>query len=80
MSVFLVLEYFQIDLKKMITHPEIKYDEDHVKVVLYNLLCSLKLLHSAGIVHRDLKPANILVNSDSSIRLCDFGMARVIYK
>jgi serine/threonine protein kinase len=27
-------------------------------------------------MHRDLKPANILVNSDCTIRICDFGLSR----
>ena len=36
--------------------------EEHLKVIAYNSLCSLKFLHSANIIHRDIKPANILIN------------------
>ena len=36
------------------------------------------IFHSAGIIHRDLKPSNILINSDSYIKVCDFGLARCI--
>lgn len=36
----------------------------------------LKYLHSRDIIHRDLKPANVLINQDSSIKICDFGLAR----
>src|SRR5262249_40209284 len=32
--------------------------------------------HTSGIVHRDLKPANILVSSDASLEITDFGLAR----
>ncbi len=39
-------------------------------------LCGLRHLHEASVLHRDLKPSNLLVNSDCTVRLCDFGLAR----
>jgi len=38
---------------------------------------TLEVAHAAGILHRDLKPANVFLLDDGSVRLLDFGMARL---
>merc|ERR1739838_1229463 len=51
-------------------------DHERLSYLLYQLLCGIKHLHSAGIIHRDLKPSNIVVRSDCTLKILDFGLAR----
>mmetsp|Transcript_43359 Transcript_43359/g.104793 ORF Transcript_43359/g.104793 Transcript_43359/m.104793 type:complete len:414 (+) Transcript_43359:1120-2361(+) len=65
------------DLYKLIMSPQYLTNE-HIQTFLYQMLTGLKFLHSASVIHRDLKPANILLNENCSLKICDFGLARIV--
>jgi mitogen-activated protein kinase 1/3 len=77
--VFIVMEYIESDLKKMLINTNIiDFDQSHILTILYNSLCALNFIHSANIMHRDIKPANILIDSNCQIKICDFGLSRTL--
>ncbi|CAI5463518.1 unnamed protein product [Closterium sp. Yama58-4] len=46
--------------------------------ILRDAARGLDFLHRRGIVHRDLKAANLLVDENDVVKLCDFGVARLL--
>lgn len=71
------MEYYSNDLKQVLEAGVDGTDQkEHFKTILYNILCGINFIHSAGVMHRDIKPANILLKSDCSIKFCDFGLSR----
>ena len=76
-SIYLVMEYAQSDIKKLVKSA-IHLQKIHIQKLVYNLLAGLKYTHSAGVLHRDIKPANILINENCSVRICDFGLGRSV--
>jgi serine/threonine protein kinase/tetratricopeptide (TPR) repeat protein len=49
--------------------------DDRLK--LFRLICeAVEYAHGQAVIHRDLKPSNILVKSDGTVRLLDFGIAK----
>ncbi|KAJ6239144.1 mitogen-activated protein kinase kinase kinase a [Anaeramoeba flamelloides] len=53
-------------------------EESVIQLYTRQILQGLKYLHNHSILHRDIKGANLLVDTDGSIKLADFGAAKKI--
>ncbi|MEU7299453.1 serine/threonine-protein kinase [Streptomyces sp. NPDC007206] len=52
---------------------------DVVLDIAGQVAAALAYTHKQGVVHRDLKPANIVRLTDGTVKICDFGIARLAH-
>ena len=55
-----------------------KVSEKTAKLLYRQIILGIKYMHEQGIVHRDIKLENILIDLNNNIKICDFGIGRVL--
>ena len=81
---YIIMEHMPVSLGKYLTQLRL-YQETLTPQQIHqfskHIFKGLDYLHSMNICHRDIKPENILLNPHTnSLKLCDFGSAKVINK
>lgn len=78
MVLYLVFEHVDQDLNAYLERcPPPGLGAEKIKDLMWQILCGVDFLHSHRIVHRDIKPQNILLSNDGTLKLADFGLARI---
>lgn len=73
---FMVMEYIDgITLREYMENEKVLTWKDSVHFVI-QVLRALQHAHDKGIVHRDIKPQNIMLFTDGTIKVMDFGIAK----
>ena len=73
---YLVMKYIEGEtLKARLARGPLSSDE--LNKIIVAVGSALSYAHKMGILHRDIKPSNVLLTTDGSIYLADFGLARI---
>jgi serine/threonine protein kinase len=74
---YFLMEYVDgTDLGQLIKSGELKSPQS--LVIVPQICQALQYAHDQGITHRDIKPANILIDKKGTVKIADFGLAKMI--
>lgn len=73
---FILLELCPQNLQKFIEDKKF-LNEELVKII-YQIAEGMKYIHFKKVIHRDLKPTNILIARDGTVKICDFGISKLM--
>ncbi|WP_461029867.1 serine/threonine-protein kinase, partial [Streptomyces sparsus] len=78
-GLYLVMELLDgSDLSRLLAdHRQRRLSVEEVLDIAGQVAHALAYTHQQGIVHRDLKPANVVRLPDGTVKICDFGIARL---
>jgi hypothetical protein len=72
---YLVMELVEGEPLSAVLAREQRLDPARTLDVVQQTAAGLAAAHAAGVVHRDVKPGNVLIGSDGTVKITDFGIA-----
>jgi len=74
----MVMEYVDgATLKQLISNTG-PLPEQKAIWILNQMLDAVGYAHKKGIIHRDIKPSNVLISEDNTVKILDFGIAKIL--
>lgn len=78
-GLYIFMEYAGgVTLAEHVAHRSGPVAEPTAKAIMISCLEACRYAHGVGIIHRDIKPSNIMISDDLSIKVLDFGVAKLL--
>ena len=74
---YITMEYVEGETLQVMMDSGRAADPKFISDILRQTASALDYAHSKEIIHRDIKPANIMVTGDGTVKITDFGIARI---
>ncbi len=75
----IVMEYVDGETLSSLLHQKGKLSNEETENILRQIVPALAYLHKKEIMHRDIKPQNFKVQTDGTVKMLDFGIAKHKY-
>jgi formylglycine-generating enzyme required for sulfatase activity/tRNA A-37 threonylcarbamoyl transferase component Bud32 len=74
---FIAMEYVEGRTLVELLKQKHAFTLDDIHRILSSVLTALDYSHRMGVIHRDVKPGNIMLSSTGTVKVMDFGIARI---
>lgn len=78
LGLFMVMEYVEAKTISERLKENGKFAIKDTVAILKQILNAIGHAHKVGVIHRDIKPNNILLCEDGTVKVMDFGLAKVV--
>ena len=75
---FIVMEYVEGQTLSEVIQAAAPVPFNHAARTFFQVLEAIGYAHQNNVVHRDVKPANIMVTNDGTVKVTDFGIAKLV--